>query len=417
MKLPKQTSIEITLAWRNIWKNKRRTVLTLLTIMVGCAMVIFFMCLQEGGYDTIIENSVSSNTGHIQIHEKGFWEDRSIDYAFKPDARIKNAVASDESIVASTQRVHAAGLISSGELSDIALIQGIDPITEPGVGSLNKMILKGGRFLKPEDTTEIVIGETLAHNLEVSPGDSVSILSQGFDGSFAGERDLKVVGIFKSGNPEYDRMLLLMPLTRAIKTFAMENYVSSIAIRLKDGTKMPEVRDRLKKAIGNEKLEIMGWDDLMPELMQYVVMDRTSAYIFYFVLYLTVAFGVLNTIQMSVFERTREFGVMLAIGTRPNQILSLVIIESIVITLIGILLGSLLGAALGYYFKIYPIDYTNYQKEMEVWGLVITKLPAKLAVSYFLETPLIIFLVSMVFTIIPARRAARLKPVDAIRKL
>lgn len=417
MKLPKQTSIELTLAWRNVWKNKRRTILTLLTIVVGCAMVIFFICLQEGTYDTIIENSVSSNTGHIQIHEKGFWEDRSIDYAFKPETRILDAVRADESISAATRRVHSAGLISTGEMTDIALIQGIDPVTEPGVGSLNRMILKGGRFLKQGDTTEIVIGETLAKNLEVTVGDSVSILSQGFDGSFAGESDLRIVGIFKSGNPEYDRMLLLMPLERAMATFSMDDYISSIAIRLKDGTKMPEVRNRLRKAIGDKKLEILGWDELMPELMQYVVMDRTSAYIFYFVLYLTVAFGVLNTVQMSVYERTREFGVMLSIGTRPNQILSMVLIESAAISLIGVLLGSVLGAALGYYFKINPIDYSDYQKEMEVWGFVITKVPAKLAFSYLLETSLVIFIISMLFTIIPARRAARLKPVEAIRKL
>jgi putative ABC transport system permease protein len=415
--MKERLSVDFMLAWRNVWKNKRRTILTLLTIAVGSAMVIFFIALQEGTYDTIIENAVSANTAHIQIHEKGFWENQSIDYAFIPDKSMIEVLRRDESIAAFTQRVHAAGLISSNENNDIAIIQGVDPASELRVSALHKAILKGGRYLKSGDMKQIVIGEKLAKNLGLQVGDSVSILSQGFDGSFAGMRDLQIVGIFRSGNVEYDRTLVLMPLAKIIDKFSMDKFMTSIAIRLQDGTRMPEVRDRLRKLIPNKDLEIMGWDELMPELMQYVVMDRTSAYIFYFVLYLTVAFGVLNTIQMSVYERTREFGVMLAIGTRPNQILSMVLIESFLISVMGVILGAVVGSVLGYYFTVYPIDYTEYQKELEVWGFTMTKVPAKLAFSYILETSIVIFIISMLFTLIPARRAARLNPISAIRKL
>ncbi len=417
MKFLKRYSIEMTLAWRNVWKNKRRTVLTLLTITVGCAMVIFFMSLQEGAYDTIIENSVAPNTSHIQIHEKGFWEDRNIDYGFIPDDSIINALKAEPAIAGFSRRVCAGGLVISEDTSEITFIQGIDPTSEPLVSSLHKSIMKGGRYLAPGDTTHVLIGEGMAKNLEVKIGDPVSFLSQGFDGSFAGAPELTVVGIFKTGNLEYDRMLILMPLDHAVEVFSMGDYVSSIAVRLHDGTLMTDTRDRLKKAIPSEGLEIMGWDELMPELMQYVVMDRTSAYIFYFVLYLTVAFGVLNTVQMSVFERTREFGVMLAIGTRPGQVLSMVAIESFIISLFGILLGCIVGAALSWYFTIFPMDYSEYQQEMEVWGFTMTTVPAKMAFSYFIETSIVIFSISMLFTIFPARRAARLKPVVAIRKL
>ncbi len=415
--MKERLSIDFMLAWRSVWKNKRRTVLTLLTIVVGSAMVIFFMALQEGAYDTIIENSVSANTAHIQIHEKGFWENQSIDYAFLPERSIMRYLKRDEAIAAFAKRVHSAGLISSKENNEIAILQGVDPEAELQVSAMHKAILKGGRYLKPGDTKQIIIGEKLARNLDVKVGDTVSILSQGLDGSFAGMKDLPIVGIFKSSNPEYDQTLVLMSLAQAIDKFSMGKYVSSIAIRLHDGTRMPEVRDRMRNAIGNKDLEIMGWDELMPELMQYVVMDRTSAYIFYFVLYLTVAFGVLNTIQMSVYERTREFGVMLAIGTRPNQILSIVLIESVIIALIGVILGSIVGYGLGWYFTVYPIDYTDYQKELEVWGFTMTKVPAKLALSYMLEASLVIFVTSLLFTLIPARRAARLNPIHAIRKL
>src|SRR3990172_6746880 len=201
----KKPLIEAVLAWRNVWKNKRRTVLTLLTIMVGSAMVILFMSLQEGAYDVIIENAVSANSGHIQIHEKGFWEFRSIDYALIPDKRVINALKADPSIAGYTERVHAACLVANEEASEIVFIQGVDPEMEKRVSSLHKAIRKGGRFLKPGDATQIVIGQTLAENLGVKVGDTLSIISQGFDGSIAGLRDLSIVGIFKCGNPEYDR--------------------------------------------------------------------------------------------------------------------------------------------------------------------------------------------------------------------
>lgn len=413
----KMRPIEAALAWRNVWKNKRRTVLTLLTIAVGCAMVIFFMAMQEGAYDAIIENMVSANTAHIQIHEKGFWENRSIDYAFIPHGRVMRALASEPSISGFAMRVHAAGLVSSGEASDIALIQGVDPEDEKRICTLHASVRKGGRYLRPGDTTEVLIGEDMASNLEVKVGDRVLLLSQGFDGSIAGARKLTVVGLFKTGNPEYDRMLMLMTLEQAKEMFSMGEYVTSIAVKLRDGTMMPAVRDALKRRIADPGLEIMGWDELMPELMQYVVMDRTSAYVFYFVLYLTVAFGVLNTIQMSVYERTREFGVMLAIGTSPNQILGMVLLESALISLIGIAVGSLIGSAISWYFTVFPLDYSEFQKEMEIWGLSVTKVPAKLALSYVIEAAGVVFVISMLFTIFPARRAARLRPIDAIRTL
>ena len=417
MPFVKRHSIELILAWRNVWKNRRRTVLTLLTIMVGCAMVIFFMALQEGAYDVIIENSVAPNTAHIQIHEKGFWEDRSVDYGFIPDRSIIGALDSEPAIAGYARRISAGGLVISGDTSDIAFVQGVDPGSEPRISTLHESVMEGGRYLAPGDGNSVIIGETMAKNLEVEVGGSISLLSQGFDGSFAGAPDLKVVGIFRTGNPEYDRMLVLMPFDRAVEIFSMGDYVTSIAMRLHDGTAMPRVRDRLKQAIPSKELEIMGWDELMPELMQYVVMDRAGAYVFYFVIYLTVAFGVLNTMQMSVFERTREFGVMLAIGTRPGQVLAMVAIESFIISLIGILLGCVVGGVLSWYFTIFPLDYTDYQKEMEVWGFSISKVPAKLALSYFFEAAAVIFIISMLFTVMPARRAARLQPVGAIRTL
>lgn len=412
----REAGIVTKLAWRNVWRNKRRTILTLLTIVVGCAMIIFMNALAKGGHDQMIEDAVGLNTGHIQIHERGFWENQTIDYALKVSPEMLRAITSDKRIAGYSIRVITGGLLSYRENTAGAVIQGIDPELEMAVSHLHTKILPGGRFLNSGDRTEIVIGEILAKNIGASIGSSIAMISQGFDGSIAAER-LTVAGLFRTGNPEYDRTLLVMPLTQARETFSMANYVHTITIRLVDSQYMDEVRNALSSIVPPDRVEVMGWDELMPELVQFIVMDDVGAYIFDFILFMVVAFGILNTIQMSVFERTREFGVMLSIGTRPGQVVNMVLMESVFISLLGIALGVALGYAVSYYFKINPLDYSSYAQEIAVWGVNTAVFPADTTILNIAVTSLLTFVLSFLFSIFPARRASRLKPVEAIRHL
>jgi putative ABC transport system permease protein len=412
----REAGIVTKLAWRNVWRNKRRTILTLLTIVVGCAMIIFMNALAKGGHDQMIEDAVGLNTGHIQIHEKGFWENQTIDYAIKVTPEILRAIKSNPQISGYSIRVITGGLLSYMENTAGAVVQGIDPELEMSVSNLHTKILLGGRFLKSADRTEIVMGEILAKNIGASVGSSISMISQGFDGSIAAEK-LTIVGLFRTGNPEYDRTLLVIPLTQARETFSMMDYVHTITIRLVDSQYMEEVKNALSSVVPPDRVEVMGWDELMPELVQFIVMDDVGAYIFDFILFMVVAFGILNTIQMSVFERIREFGVMLSIGTRPGQVVRMVLMESVFISLLGIALGVALGYAASYYFKLNPIDYSSYAQEMAVWGVNTAVFPADTTLLNIAVTSLLTFVLSFLFSIFPARRASRLKPVEAIRHL
>ncbi|HOD16035.1 MAG TPA: ABC transporter permease [Spirochaetota bacterium] len=408
--------VEITLGWRNVWKNRRRTVLTLLTIMVGCAMIIFMKSVQKGAFGKMVEDAVAANTGHIQVHEKGYRENTSIDYALLPDNRLEEALRSAETIASYSMRVNAAGFVASGNTTEGAAIQAVDPERERTVTDLHTHVLPGGRYLRKEDSKSIVMGEVLAGNLGVKVGDTISMISQGFDGSVAAA-SLTVVGLFRTRNPEYDNNLVIMPLAQAMETFTMMGYVNSVAIRLKDGMTMEETRDLLRRSLGTEKLEIMGWDELMPDMVQFIDMKHFGTYIFEFILFTIVAFGVMNTIQMSVYERVREFGIMMAIGTRPEKIRRMVAAESFMIALMGVLLGSMLGSALALYFTCHPLDYSSLAGQMKVWGVSITTFPARLEASNILNTSGIMLAVCILFTIIPARYASRLRPIEAIRKL
>ena len=411
-------AIVIKLAWRNVWRNRRRTILTLLTIVVGCGMIIFLNAIAKGGHDRMIEDAISINTGHIQIHEEGFWDNLTIDYAFRPSRDLIYELENNPRIAAYSRRIHAAGLLSFGDTSTGAIIQGVEPRREKEVTTLHTKILPGGRYLKKGDTKSMLLGVTLAQNLGVSTGKQIALISQGFDGSIAADM-FTVTGLIQSGNPEYDKMLAVIPFTQANRTFAMMDYVHAITVRLHSSDTTEQVVHSLKSQStgGETQLEVMGWDRLMPVLVQFIIMDDVSAYIFDFILLMLVAFGILNTIQMSVFERTREFGIMLSIGTRPGQVTAIVLAESVFISTLGILLGIALGLLVSWYFALNPMDYSSMAAETAVWGVSISTMPADATATNVAVTSLLTFVFAMLFSVFPARRAAKLNPVDAVRQL
>ncbi|MCX8123246.1 MAG: ABC transporter permease [Spirochaetes bacterium] len=412
--MKRDVAIISTLAWRNVWRNKRRTILTLLTVIVGCAMIILLNAFAKGGHDRMIEDATGMVMGHIHIHENGYWENKTIDYAFFSDTKIKTVLNTIPIIQAYCTRIMCDALIAKGATTKGVMIQGVEPSSEIKVSQLHTTIVHG-RYLNDSDTTHAVIGATLAENLKVNIGDTVAIISQGFDGSIAAEH-LVVVGIFKSGNPEYDKFLLQMPMKQADETFSMMGYVHAIVIRATTIDAVDDIVEALSNKLGIQ-FEVLGWEKLMPELVQFIVMDDVSGFLFDLMLFLVVAFGILNTIQMSVYERTRELGIMKAVGTTPQQIIALILTETFYITVIGVVLGVALGVSISYYFTVHPIDYSQFADEIAVWGISTTIFPATVTIANIITTSIITLGVSLFFCIFPARRAAKLHPVEAIRHI
>jgi len=403
------------LSWRNVWRNKRRSFLTFLTIMTGCALIIFMRSFQNGSYSQMIEDSITPQIGHIQIHEKGFWKNRTLEFAFKNDSEMIKKIRGMKSIKAVAPRIHAGGLLIYRDSSAGAEILAIEPEHEKSITTMHNFILPGGRYLQNGDTRSIVPGYTLAENLGVKTGDIVSLVSQGFDGSIAAE-SFTVRGIFKCPNIEYNRSLALVPFAEGVRTFSMGDYISSYVIRADDIDAVSEVSTAIKQMSGPE-LEVMTWDELMPEIMQFIAMDRASTHFYVFMLYMIVAFGILNTIQMSVFERMRELGIMISIGTSRGRVLAMIVTESFYITVIGIAAGLICGALISWYFSIYPMDFSGYKAEMELYGMSTLLYYAKMRYYDFFVTGAITLILSMIFTFFPARKASRLSPVRAIRHL
>lgn len=409
----------VSLAWRNIWRNRRRTLLTLLTTVAGCGMIIFNNALFNGGTGAMVEDAVALNAGHIQICEKGFQENRTTDFAFVPSGELLaalEAMKKNGMISGFTPRIETSAMISSGEATEGAVVQGVDVATAGGVISLHTKVLPGGRPLAPGDRDAILLGEALARNLGVAPGAQVNIISQAFDGSIAAAR-LTVAGLVKTGNPAFDQALAIIPQAAADETFAMMDHVNSLVVRLSPGADTKAVAAALRHAAGSSSLEVVTWEKLIPEIVQFVVLDNIAGYIFSFILFVVVAFTVLNTIQMSVFERTKEFGVLLSIGTSPGRVFAIIMLESAFITLIGIALGVVLGLGVSAIVERHPFDYSRFAAEFAVWGVYTTVYPAKATMLNVAVTSMLTFVLAVFFSIFPARRAMKLKPVEAMRHL
>jgi putative ABC transport system permease protein len=405
--------IFLKMAWRNVWRNKRRTLLTVAAIAFAVAISVFMRGLQRGTYEQMINNVIRINTGYLQIHKKGFWDNKTLRYTFKPDHHLSEILSRQPHITSFAQRAEADGLASAEENTNGVLIIGVDPQTE---ATTLKEKIKKGKFLSENAPQGTIIGETLAKNLKVELGEEITLLVQGFDGSL-GAGLYSVEGIFRTGDPELDRSVVFLNLKAAQELFWLGDRISQILVFVDDISNLKKVTQNLRAELDLNTYEVMPWDELMPELVQLIAFDNASGQLFLMLLIIVVAFGILNTVLMSVFERVKEFGVMMALGMKPKKIVGLVFIESTLLSLIGVIFGNIIGFGLNWYFSYHPISLSERLSEvMEEFGFT-AQLFVKPTFSTFLEVTLAVFVVSLIMTIYPTIKATRFRPVEALRHI
>ena len=411
--------ILIRIAWRNIWRNRRRAILTLMTVVIGCGMIIFNNALFYGGTMKMVDDAVALNAGHIQVHQKGYWKNKSIDEGFKPTARLVsllNEMQKKGAISSYSYRIQADAVIGFNDATSVATVQSVDPERDRTIISLQKKVLPGGRELAAGDRKRILVGESLAKNLGAAVGSEVSMVSRAFDGSIAAEK-LVIAGIMRTGNPIYDQTLVMIPFEQAAETFAMMDFVHAIVISLPDAGNARNIAGKIEESVKGAGLEVLWWEDLIPEIIQFVRIDQGAGYIFSFILFIVVAFTILNTIQMSVYERTREFGIMLSIGTSPGNVFAIVMLESAIISGIGVAAGIIFGTVVSLAERAHPFDYSRFSSEFAQWGVYTCVFPADLTALNVIASALLCLVLALAFSVVPARRASLLNPVEAARHL
>jgi ABC-type lipoprotein release transport system permease subunit len=402
----------VKLAWRNNLRNPRRSILSISAIATGLAALIFLWSFIDGVNDQMIENSTRYVSGHLQVHRSGYHDEPTLELLLADAGRVAGALAQQADVVAVASRMEGNAIVSAGDKSRGVMVVGINPDEERQVTTLFETV-KVGRFLSAGDVNAIMIGDAVADALKVGVGSEVALITQGADGSVGAARYL-VSGIFDTRMDMLDGVYVFLPIAAAQQLFSAEGKATSIVARLAERQAAQAVGVRLRATLGPAR-EVLTWQTLLPNVVQSVQFHEVIGYVLLLVLFVVVVVGVTNTALMAVMERTREFGVMIAVGTRRGQVTRLVFYEACLLGAIGLGIGTLAGVALAQYFAVRGIDLGEYGRAMETMqGLtsVVYPLPR---LDRTLIVAACVFATAVLAALFPAWKAASLQPIDAIR--
>ena len=411
--------LEGRLAWRNIWRNPRRTVLTVAATVFALVLVVFFESMRTGMHEKWIEDSVRVHSGHVVLAGEGYLVNRTLEQFVRLDEALEARLDRLPDVSGWAPRVVSFGLLGSdapGSPTRGVGVLGVDPERESSVTTLAKRV-KSGAFIRPGATREIVLGTRLAEALDVELGDELLLYS--FAYSLETAYDLfRVVGVMRLPEPELDRTLAVISLADAQQFFVYGDRVSEVAILASGADRTGPLRDRLASALPSEPpAEVYTWREAMPELEQILFLDALGMYILLIILVVVVAFGILNTILMAVLERQKEFGVCLALGLRPRAIFRIVYLESLMLAAVGLAIGLPLAIGLVLWLQAHPILLTGEVAQAIEFLGVEPQVKWKFEVLNPIAATLVITGVAILAAVYPSFQASRGRPVDVLRSL
>ena len=403
----------VRMAWRNIWRNPRRSILTMGAVAFATVLLVFMLSLQFGNYATMIDSAVKLRTGHLQVQAKGYMERRDIRLVVSDPASVAGMLGRLPGVSAYAFRASAFALVSSKNRTYGTVVTGISD-REATVSTLSRT-LRQGQFLSAADGGQALVGSILSKNLQVKPGDEVAVLGQAWDGSVAATV-VRVKGIISSGQDDFDRVSFYLPLPYFQSVFAMDNSVHEVVATARTLDDVPRIKQVLGEMVRkgpNPDLRVLDWKELTPGLMEVITFDLVAGLLFYLVLIVVVAFSILNTFFMAIFERKREFGVMMALGSRPARITKLLSIESMMIIAMGSAAGIIVGIIVTLYFESHGITIPGAAELARLYGVPERMFPRLSFLSLVIGSGLVVA-ISIVTTVIPVFKVRRLRPVQAM---
>ncbi|TYO98689.1 ABC-type lipoprotein release transport system permease subunit [Geothermobacter ehrlichii] len=399
-------------AYRNLWRNRRRTQLTLSAMILSSSLLILALGIFSGMLDDMLASATEQYHGHVVISARGYQDSHDL-YATLDPVPLLEILRRRPEILGFSPRLRGFGLASGAKASRPVELLGVDPGAEVRVTTLSHQ-LEQGAPLNAGGTGQALIGRGLAEKLGLKVGDSLVLFTQAADGSLANDL-LRITGIFATGDSRRDNNLVLCQLAWLQNFLVLPGRVHEISLRIADPLEAEKTAAALRTLVDPE-LEILDWGRLLPEMREAVASFDVSRMIIVLILYAATALGILNTFFMSVLERSREFGILSALGMRPRRILSLILLEAGLLGLIGLAGGTALGLLLTWPMAAVGIDLSATLTAVTYGGgTILPRLHAEFVAANFWLPALSLFLVSLAAGLPPARRAARLKPVEALR--
>lgn len=402
----------LKLAWLNIWRNKRRTIITATSVFFAVLLAIVFRSLTDGIYDNMIHNVVSYSSGYIQIHQKGYWDEQSIDNTFEEDEQLYEELLQNQNVTHLMPRLQTFALASYADKTKGVVILGIDPAKEKAVNNLHEKII-AGQYIETVNDNAVVLGEGLASHLKLKVNDTLVLLGQGYHATTAAAK-FRVKGLIKLGAVELNNNVVYMPLQQSQYMYGAENRLTSVSVMLDKTTNLQGLKHSLQAATNPDEYEVMTWKEMMPEMDQFIEADTTGHFIIIGVLYLIISFGLFGTLLMMVFERKHELGILIAIGMKKHLLAFVLLLESIMISLVGCFAGIIAGILMVKWFTVHPIHLTGELKQIyEDYGIE-SIIYFSSQESIFIFQTLIVLLLSILLALYPGFKVMKLKPVEAI---
>ena len=402
----------LKLAKRNIWRNKRRTLITAASILFAVLFSILMESIQEGAWDHMMNNVVNFYYGYGQIQPKGYQNDQSIEKAFKfseVNEKIDNEIPHLRTLV---PRLESFALASYENNTKGALIVGVDPDKERQFTGIDKRVVRG-EYWKTENNAALV-GHDLADYLNADDGDTIVLISQGYHGVNSVGKFV-VQGIVNMGSPALNSQMIYLPLEAAQIFFGADSLVTSIALDVDDKKNIDAVLEQLGSTLDINQFDLLDWKGLIPSLVQAKEFDNLATYVIYFILYSIIAFGIFGTILMMTKERSYEFGVLTAIGMQKWKLALNIWLETLLLALIGAFCGIIAAIPVVLYFHHNPIKfygrYAETFKKFDFEAIV----PAAFEVKIFAVQALVVVFITAVLAIYPIIKIKNLKPIRAMR--
>ncbi|HKJ41386.1 MAG TPA: FtsX-like permease family protein [Sunxiuqinia sp.] len=400
----------LKLAWRNIWRNRRRTIITVASIFFGVLLSTFMTSMQEGTYSKMIDNVVGFYSGYIQIHHPEYWDNKTIDYTFAPSDSLIQTLNNTPDITSFVPRLESFTLMSYGNNTKGAALIGIDPEKENKMTNLSHWIEKG-TYLKSGDDG-ILLAVNLAKNLDVNVGDTLVLISQGYHGASAAAL-FPVRGILKFPAPTMNNLGGYIDIKAAQNFFSVPNKYTSLVLMVNDYSNVSKAKRHLVAQLGDH-YEVMTWDEMDPLTKNMIDADRSGAYITKGILYALVGFGIFGTIIMMIAERRKEMGIMVAIGMQKSRLSKILFYETSLIGFVGVFAGFAISFPLILYLVYHPIPLTGETaKAYEQFGFEAAMyFSAKWFI--FARQALIIFIITMIVYLYPLVKTYNLKLTKAL---
>ena len=399
-----------TMAWRNVWRNRKRTWITASSI----GFAVFFACvmqsMQLGSYERMIDNSVRFFTGHLAIHQEEYWDDQILDNAYPQDL-LDNLILNSEEVIASVPRISSFALASFGDHTKGVLVNGIEPASEADFTYMDQKLTQG-QYLDQEG---LMIAEGLADYLEMGVGDTLVLISQGYHGVNAVGK-YRVIGLLKFPVPEFNQSAVYMHLSEVQRFYGAQGLITSFSLLVDNPKQIPHVQQTINEQLAGQSLKVMNWEEMMPELIQGIEMDYYGGLIMIYILYAVIGFGILGTFLMMTKERTYEFGILASIGMKKAKIQMTVALEIIMLTFFGVFLGLLVSTPIVIYFYFNPITFTGeFAAAYESFGYEAI-MPFSIDPAIFYDQGIVVFFIAIFLGLYPLVYIKNLKIIKALKE-